>query len=320
MKQLTMIVTAYNVEQYIGKTLDSLLQQTYQDFTILVIDDGSNDGTLQIIQDYHQKHSQIEYYTKPNAGIAHTRNFALEKVKTPYFGFLDGDDTCSSDMLEKMMDKIITEQSDIVVCNFDWVYEDKKSETEVEGPYFPGKEMVVHLFATLWNKIYNTEFIKSTNVSFPDGYRYEDACFLYCIAPYVKKLSFVQVSFIQYYQRSGSITHTNNHHVKDMIDVFKIIQDAYKRKGLYETYFQELEYIHIRFFLGNSFLRSAQIKDKKIRNETIMLGWDLLNETFPCWHKNKYLKTLPGLKNKYYRTVRKYNIRLYAWIFHMLKK
>lgn len=89
---------------------------------------------------------------------------------------------------------------------------------------------------------------------------------------------------------------------------------------MYETYKDALEYIHIKFFLGNSFLRSAQIKDRKDRNQTIKMGWDLLNKEFPNWHQNPYLNSLGGLKNKYFKTVYGWNLMLYAWIFRHFKK
>ncbi len=320
MARLTIIVPVYNVEKYLAATLDSLVNQTYKELEIMVINDGTKDNSQAIIDDYVLRYPQIKAYKKENGGIADTRNFALQRVDTEYFGFLDSDDTASFAMYEKMVSKADETDAQVVVSNFNWVYDSQPSRVEKEGPYQGGKEMMVHLFATLWNKIYRTSFIRECNLSFPTGYRYEDACFLYCLAPLVKKIEFVDEAFVNYYQRQGSITHNNNQNVQHMCHVFKVIQEEFKKRGFEKEYHDELEYIHIKFFLGNSFLRSAQIKNSKVRKETIHMGWDLLNESYPNWHKNKYLKTMPGLKHRYYRTVRKYNVDFYAWLFHLLKR
>ena len=79
-------------------------------------------------------------------------------------------------------------------------------------------------------------------------------------------------------------------------------------------------YLHIKFFLGNSFLRSALIDDKKDRHETIDLGWNLLQEKFPSWTKNHYLKDIKSFKHYYFRSVRSWNIYGFAWIFRHLKR
>ncbi len=320
MTKITIIVPVYNVEKYLAATLESLVNQTYPHLQLMIINDGTQDNSQEIIDQYASKYDFIKAYKKDNGGIADTRNFALERIETEYFGFLDSDDTADATMVEKMMAKALESDADIVVSNFNWVYDNKPTNVQKEGPYQPGKDMVVHLFATLWNKIYKTSFIKECQLTFPKGYRYEDACFLYCVAPLVKKLAFIDEAFVQYYQRQGSITHNNNQNVQHMIHVFEVIVQEYQQRGFYEDYYAELEYIHVKFFLGNSFLRSCEIQDKKVRKETIQMGWNLLNTSFPSWYKNKYLKSLPGLKHKYYRTVRKWNLGFYTWLFSTLRR
>ena len=76
--------------------------------------------------------------------------------------------------------------------------------------------------------------------------------------------------------------------------------------------------MHIKFFLGNSFLRSARIDDKQDRDYTIQLGWNMLNDEFPDWHHNHYLKELPGLKNLYFRMVYDWNVMLFAYLFRII--
>ncbi len=318
--QVSVIVCAYNAEDSISHTLDSLLNQTLKSIEIIAVNDGSTDKTKDILEQIQiDNPEKVFVYSKENGGIANARNFGLTKVHGEYFGFLDADDTCEPDMFSDLYQSAVNNSSEMVVSNFWWV-NNKGKKLQKEGPYQPGKEMMVNLFATLWNKIYKTDFIQSLNIRFPDGNRYEDACFLYCLASQLHSISFVDQAYVNYVQQGTSITHTSNSQVKNMITVFKIILQYYKDHGLYDEYHDELEYIHIKFFLGNSFLRSSKIKDKEDRRNTIMLGWNLLNEEFPNWHQNHYLKDLGGMKNKYFSMVNNGNIMLFAWVFRHFYK
>lgn len=320
MVKVSVIVPCFNAEKYISKALDSLLSQTLDDMEIIVINDGSSDNSKEIIDEYYKKYpDKIRVYHQENKGIASVRNYGLSLVNGEYFGFLDSDDYTKSDMYFKMYAKAKETDADMVVSNFMWV-SDKKERLEKEGPYIAGKDMMVKLFATLWNKIYKTSLIKESGLKFPDGNRYEDACFLYCLSSILKKVEFIDEAFVSYVQVSTSITHTNNQQVKNMITVFNIIYDYYKNNNLFDEYKDELEYIHIKFFLGNSFLRSSLIKDKDDRYNTIMMGFNLLNDKFPNWYKNKYLNEFGGIKHKYFKIVRKWNIMVFSWLYRQLNK
>ena len=317
MSCLSVIVPCYNGEKFIGRCLESLVNQTLQDIEIIVINDGSTDNSQDIIDSYANKYHNIKAYKIPNSGIADARNFGVSKVETPYFGFLDCDDYTDVTMFEKMYNKAIETNAQVVVSNFYWV-KGKKKKLEKEGPYNTGKDMLIHLFAVLWNKIYDTAFVRSTNIRFPSGNRYEDAYFLYCLAPNIERLAFVDEAFVHYVQHDNSITHNNNEEVKNMITIFANILNYYAHTNRYDEYHDELEYLHIKFFLGNSFLRSARIDDKQDRDYTIQLGWNMLNDEFPDWHHNHYLKELPGLKNLYFRMVYDWNVMLFAYLFRII--
>ena len=227
MSCLSVIVPCYNGEKFIGRCLESLVNQTLQDIEIIVINDGSTDNSQDIIDSYANKYHNIKAYKIPNSGIADARNFGVSKVETPYFGFLDCDDYTDVTMFEKMYNKAIETNAQVVVSNFYWV-KGKKKKLEKEGPYNTGKDMLIHLFAVLWNKIYDTEFVRSTNIRFPSGNRYEDAYFLYCLAPNIERLAFVDEAFVHYVQHDNSITHNNNEEVKI---VSKKIESKSFKKG-----------------------------------------------------------------------------------------
>jgi len=313
---VSIIVPVYNADKYLIKCLDSLVNQTFRNIEVIVINDGSSDSSETIINQFKSNYPEIiKSYYKLNGGIADVRNFGLKHVNSPYFGFLDSDDYIELNAIEEMYNAAISNNLDIVMSDFYWTYPEYEKITN-DGPYNNNKELLVSMFATLWNKLYRTEFIRSINVQFPKGYRYEDASFLYKIIPYIEKWDYINKPFVHYVQRIGSITHNHNERVKDMIFVFEDLIDFYKERNLYEKYKLELEYLFIRFFLGNSFLRSTQIKDKDDRDRTLKLSFELLNKTFPKWRNNSLLKRF-GLKNVYYRTINQVTYSIYSELFYL---
>lgn len=319
MNKLSIIVPVYNDEKNIKNCLNSLINQTTE-VDIIVVDDGSTDNTYSVVKDLASKNINIKYFAKENKGIACARNFGVDKVQTEYFGFLDSDDTCKNEMAEKMLYEIEKQNADICFSNFTWVYENGKRKESKDVFYLDKKDIFSKMFATLWNKIYRTSWFKETNIKFPDGYRYEDASVLYRLVPHMDKVCYVDEVFVDYYQRKGSITHTFNVNINDMIYVFKGIIDYYKDKDLYDEYKDELEYVSTRFFLGNSYLRACRINDKNLRNETLEKGWNFLTNNFSSFKNNKYLD-LPGKKNTYFKQIssKKYfsNVKWFRLLYKM---
>ena len=319
MAQISIIVPCFNNEKYIKRCLDSLINQTLKDIDIIVVDDGSTDNSANIIKNFVD--NRIRYFLKKNEGIAAVRNFGLSKVESKYFGFLDSDDYCDPETYETLVNEIKKKDNDLVVCGFLWEYENasNKNYIQIEGPYKPGKEMMTGLFATLWNKVYKTSFIKSLNYKFIDGYRYEDASFLYKMCPHISEISFVNKPFFHYTQRKGSITRTYNEKVKDMVFIFNDLYNYYQKNNFFEQYKNELEYIFIRFFLGNSFLRASKIKDKNDKKQTLNMSWNILDDKFPNWKNNKYINK-KSLRNIYYHIINKHNYYIIAEIYSFFNR
>lgn len=320
--KINVIVPIYNAEKYLRKTLNSLVNQTIDSFELILVNDGSNDSSQTIIDEYKIKYPNIiRAYYKENGGIADARNFGLSKVNSEYFGFVDSDDTVEPSMFESLYNSAVENNSDVVFSNFLWTYPDYEKES-TDGPFDSKSELLINMFATLWNKLYRTEFIRSIDVNFPTGYRYEDASFLYKIVPYINMWSYINKPFVHYVQTYGSITHNHNDRVKDMIYVFNDLLEFYRNRNLYNEYKSELEFLFIRFFLGNSFLRTCQIKDKNDRNKTLELSLSILYDNFPNWKQNKFLNKA-SLKNKYFKLVNPFTYKIFAVVFttyYRLKK
>ena len=164
MSCLSVIVPCYNGEKFIGRCLESLVNQTLQDIEIIVINDGSTDNSQGIIDSYANEYHNIKAYKIPNSGIADARNFGVSKVETPYFGFLDCDDYTDATMFEKMYNKAIETNAQVVVSNFYWVKgKKKKLENFVYSPFQPSLKVPVSpllFFAT----IHSARFLSSVSL------------------------------------------------------------------------------------------------------------------------------------------------------------
>lgn len=117
---VSVIIPAYNIEKYIGQCIDSVLSQTLKNIEIICIDDGSTDGTLEVLKKYSEKDERISVYTQKNGGASYARNFALTKAKGEYYSFIDGDDYLANDKaLEIMYNKANADNLDILLYKSD---------------------------------------------------------------------------------------------------------------------------------------------------------------------------------------------------------
>ena len=125
MIKISVIVPVYNTEKYLPKCLDSLVNQTLKDIEIIIVNDGSPDNSQKIIDDYVKKYKNIKAFEKKNGGLSDARNYGIKKASGEYIAFLDSDDYVTVDMYEKMYKKAISQHFDMVVCDLNYVYNDK---------------------------------------------------------------------------------------------------------------------------------------------------------------------------------------------------
>lgn len=305
MPKVSVIVPVYNVEKYLDRCLDSLVNQTLQEIEIIVINDSTPDQSQIIIDKYMNLYpNKVFSYIKPNGGLSDARNYGMSKMKGDYFGFVDGDDYVEYSMFEKLYERATQEEADVTTCDFYWTYPNRLQRA-TDGPYTNERELLTKMMPTVWNKLYKKSWFDSLDIKFPVGLRYEDSSFSIRLAPFIRKLAYVNEPLVYYVQRQDSITYTQNSKVGDMLTVFNDIFEFYQKHNLYDQYQSELEYLTLKYFLGSSFLRAAQIQDKNTRKAILKEGWDLLNKRFPMWRKNQYLLSQKDKKHLYYRYTNK---------------
>ncbi len=316
MIKVSIIVPFYNVENYIEKCLQSLVNQTLEDIEILLVNDGSQDSSETIAKQLVEKYpNKIIYLEKENGGLSDARNYAIPYAKGEYIAFLDSDDYVETNMYEEMYHKAKQEDLDYVECDFLWEYPDKTLESKGKQ-YSNKKEMFLYTRVVAWNKLIKREIVQNNHLEFPKGYRYEDVEFFYKLLPFIHHYGIVQKPFIHYVQRENSISNVQNTRTKEMIDVLAHVITYYKTNNLFEEYKEEIEYIYARYILCSSMLRMVMIQDKKERKEIIQFAWKSLNTQFPNWKKNLYLKD-KGLKNLYMKSVNHLTLKLYTSLARM---
>ena len=164
-KLVSVIIPAYNIEDYIGRCLDSVLSQTYKNLEILVVDDGSSDCTGEILDDYEKKDQRIRVIHKENGGVSSARNIGIEAATGDYIGFVDGDDLMEPEMYKTLVNLLKEENADIAHCGYQMVFPDRvdyyhntknrKVQTREEGlKDLLSGEMIE---PALYNKLYKKE-------------------------------------------------------------------------------------------------------------------------------------------------------------------
>ena len=219
--KLSIIIPAYNVEQFLPKCLDSILRQNHTDFEVIVINDGSTDCSLTVLEGYACKHSNLNVINQDNAGMSTARNRGLEVAKGEYVMFVDSDDWLCDNALESLCPNFNGE--DVVCFNAKKYVEDKNVFVENNRPftgkvmsgwdYFNSQRLIpaeIH-FVCVWQRAYRREFLDANNLRFADGIlRAEDDLFSTMVMYHAKSVKAIDLCCYVYRIRQSSITTTVN--------------------------------------------------------------------------------------------------------------
>ena len=188
MAKVSIIVPIYNVEKYLPKCLDSLVNQTLDDIEIILVNDGSTDNSGIIAKQYYENHkNKIKYLEKENGGLSDARNFGIPYATGEYIAFLDSDDYIEIDSYKQMHEKAKEEDADYIECDFIWEYPNKQI-IDKRLSYNNKQEMLTNVRVVAWNKLIKREIIIKNNLKFPKGLRYEDIEFTYKLIPLLNKV------------------------------------------------------------------------------------------------------------------------------------
>ena len=240
--KISVIVPVYNTERFLQRCIDSVLAQTYQDFELLLIDDGSKDSSGAICDEYAAQDARVRVFHKKNGGVSSARNLGLDNVRGEWITFVDADDWIESEMLELLLRKGEETGADIVMGDFLFAYPDR------DVPYrLPDwddckttslNRYITSVWTCVWGGIHRRSLYVEHKVQSPQDVTYcEDFHLIVRLCYFARKVVNVHRHFYHYRQQEGSVMHNLNKKTeRDEQWVYQDIIRFFKEQGVYKDY------------------------------------------------------------------------------------
>ena len=227
MPKISIIIPIYNAENYLKRCLNSVINQTLKDIEIICINDCSKDNSLEILKEYSKKDNRIKIINlKENKGESKARNIGLDNTNSEYIAFLDNDDEIDLDFYEKLYNKAIKTNSDIVKAGVDIINYDKKHQKDNLNELIKQNNSKLYFTHYWWSAIYKSSLIKENNIKFLEKYEIgEDILFLNQAILNCKKLEIIDNTYYHYHKRENSTDSKilNYEKIKSIINIREII-------------------------------------------------------------------------------------------------
>lgn len=278
---ISVIVPVYKAEKYLHRCVDSLLAQTFRDFEILLVDDGSPDRSGEICDDYAKKDSRVRVFHKENGGVSSARQCGMDNARGEYTIHADPDDWVEPEMLEELYKKAKEDDADMVICDFYEEYRDKvkyiKQRPSSLNHEVVLRELFLHLHGSCWNKLIRRSCYKKWQVIFPQDISFcED---LYVNISLLKNEILVTYISRAYYHylRVGNENSLVSHYDKSTFYKDKMLMTCLLQKTLntssYSLSVRYVSYLMLcRSFVNNRFT-SVEYKDNCFRYRRFMLNY-----------------------------------------------
>lgn len=299
MKKISVIVPVYNMEKRLEICLKSLESQTLNDIEAILINDGSQDNSIKIIKKHMKQYPNLyKLIDRENKGISASRNEGIKISTGKYLAFVDSDDYIENDMLEKLYNAIIKEDSDIAICNYKKIYEDSDKVTyhniakqcKITSLY-ENPKMIYKIDYAPWNKLYKKDLWK--NIEYPIGVKYEDLETILRVFLKANKITYIDDYLYDYFQNKNGETATINERIYEIFIILSHLKKEFinKPKKMWLAY-QEL--CISKIFIYNQLILKK--KDQKFSQEFINEGYQFIETNFNSW-KIPYIMKSRGVKN-----------------------
>lgn len=243
---ISLVMPVYNVEIFLNKALTSVENQTFKDFEMIIVDDGSSDKSYEIAEEFCSRNPNFKLIKQKNSGPAAARNTGVTHCKGEYIAFMDSDDYLEKNFLEELYNLAKKTGADITCCNFNMYYPNKNLKiympfNSLPGVYTKSKalrklilDISVHYF--IWNKLYKKELFLERNIKFDNMY-FEDISTSPRLFYFAKTVAFTSKALYNYTMRENSILHSiNAKKVNDYIKALGIIKSFLEENNDYEKY------------------------------------------------------------------------------------
>lgn len=230
MKMISVVIPVYNVEKYLSECINSVIDQTYKDLQIILVDDGSTDRSGSFCEEYAKKDSRITVIHQENQGAGAAKNTGLNCVKGEYFSIIDSDDFIKPNMYERMLNILSIENCDVVQCLFyntfvntryprRYNFQNKKNKV-LSSQQFLFEMLYDWKYCIFANKLFKTSLLQ--DIRFPEGRKIDDEFFTYKLICNAKKIVNINDCLYNYRMRKSSVVHANAKNVllRDMLDCY----------------------------------------------------------------------------------------------------
>lgn len=286
-KMVSVIIPVYNSEKYIKKCLDSVLNQTYKNIDIIVINDGSKDDSQKIINEYKNKYSNIISIEQENIGVSKTRNKAIKIAKTKYVMFIDNDDFIDEDYIEKHLKIAEENDCDVVLSGYRRPTETGKI---IKTLKLKDVEWSKFMIFAPWAKIYRREYLINNNIEFLNNNIGEDVYFNLQAMLLTKKIKIINYIGYNWFYNTKSVSNTIQKDIRK-IQIYKLLNESYnvlKEKNILESNYNLVETYFIRYIVWFLTFSTKRLPNKIINEEyDKIFKW--LEEKFPNYKKNKII-------------------------------
>lgn len=280
-EKISVIVPVYNVEAFLERCIESLIRQTYRNIEIILVDDGSTDGSGEICKKYAMRYKNIFYYFKENGGLSDARNYGIVQATGQYLAFVDSDDYVDTRMYQCLQADIEKYNADISTCAFQKFtnepYEDDigiASNVEVLNK----EKGIRYLLLSdkycnyAWNKLYKKDLFEK--IKYPIGMKMEDLGTTYLLFNKCNVITYRPFKAYYYFQRENSIIHCAD--IQFYIDKLKLSMERfYFIKKIYPSMIENYNFILRTIFIDYKYFcenREIMLKIKKLIDNDVPFG------------------------------------------------
>lgn len=296
MCKVSIIVPIYNAEQYIKRCLDALANQSLDDYEVILINDGSTDGTLEILNKYNSKHPNIfKIISTPNGGQGKARNEGVKYAKGEFLAFADSDDFMEPGMYEELYNFAVKFQYDLVVCSYYRV----NSQGEICNIELKSLDDITMINTSPWNKLFRRDIWIEKSIYFAEKLWYEDVLAIYQYAFSCSNIGFYNKPLYNYVYREHSSINVYNEKVRDIFSVLDELYSYLEQNKILELKYDQVEAVFILHGILGHLSRCAVEPSFIKRNQYIQEATKYLNCKFPRYLENRYMKLKhPLFKNQ----------------------
>ena len=315
---ISVVIPIYNVEKYLNKCIESIINQSYSNLEIILIDDGSKDTSGIMCDSYVLKDNRIKVIHKENGGLSDARNVGIEKEKGEYIVFIDSDDWIDEKMIEILYNVIKKNNSDISICDYFLAYSEEiqTQKEDIEIINLSNIEALKKIYdkdlgvcmIVAWNKLYKRNLFKD-DIRYPYGKIHEDEFTTYKLLYKAEKISYTNQKMYYYRQRENSITSSFNKKRLDCLEAFdertKYMKYIVKNESLYkETLREYYGLIIVMYFKYEKFYSNDKKTLKELKKKALKIFKENKN-SFQWTIKQKIIFGSFGFNPKIFRIIEK---------------